>query len=192
MSWLKPEDAIEKYGSKLNYFEINKEIKDYPAIYYVGEKAADKIFEYNANLKNNGYDNADGTYKVRIGDHIAYRFEILKVLGQGVSGQVLECYDYRLKRNVAVKIFTNSVDYTDNALQEIQILQQLQALDKNNTLNILQMYENFVFRDHTCIVFELLAMNLYELLQKNNYQGTRICKKKNIFFFTFDTKFILR
>jgi dual specificity tyrosine-phosphorylation-regulated kinase 2/3/4 len=33
------------------------------------------------------------------------------------------------------------------------------------------MYENFVFREHTCIVFELLAMNLYELIQKNNYKG---------------------
>ena len=172
MSWVKPEEALEKFQSKLTYFEINKEIKDFPAIYYVGENSTGKNFEYDANQKNNGFDNPDGTYKVVLHDHIGYRFEIIKILGTGVSGQVLECYDHRFRRSVAIKVFSNTVDYTDNALQEIQILQQLQkSAEKKGYQNIIQMYENFVFREHTCIVFEVLAMNLYELLVKNNYKG---------------------
>lgn len=174
MAWIKPAEAIEKFGNKLSYYEINKEINEYTAIYYAGQKAVDKLHEFNANNPNFGYDNPDGTYKVVKNDHIAYRFEIIKVLGQGVSGQVLEVYDHRSKRAVALKVFTNSVDFTDNALQEVQMLQTLQQADKKDQFHLIQMYENFVFRDHQCIVFEILAMNLYELIQKNNYQGFSI------------------
>ena len=29
------------------------------------------------------YDDVEGFYKIQIGDHIAYRYEILEILGQG-------------------------------------------------------------------------------------------------------------
>lgn len=33
------------------------------------------------------------------------------------------------------------------------------------------MMDSFYFRDHLCIVFECLSLNLYEILQQNSYQG---------------------
>lgn len=33
------------------------------------------------------------------------------------------------------------------------------------------MLDSFYFRDHLCIVFECLSLNLYEILQQNSYQG---------------------
>ena len=38
-------------------------------------------------------------------------------------------------------------------------------------MNIIHMYEQFTFRNHICITFELLSMNLYELIKKNKFQG---------------------
>lgn len=33
------------------------------------------------------------------------------------------------------------------------------------------MLDFFVYRDHLCIVFELLSVSLYELLKENQFQG---------------------
>ena len=33
------------------------------------------------------------------------------------------------------------------------------------------MYEYFYFRNHLCISFELLSINLYEFIKNNNFQG---------------------
>ena len=33
------------------------------------------------------------------------------------------------------------------------------------------MHEFFYFRQHLCIAFELLSMNLYEFIKNNNFQG---------------------
>ena len=38
-------------------------------------------------------------------------------------------------------------------------------------MNIVHMLEHFNFRSHICITFELLSMNLYELIKKNKFQG---------------------
>ena len=33
------------------------------------------------------------------------------------------------------------------------------------------MKDTFVFRKHLCIVFELMSINLYELLKQNSFRG---------------------
>lgn len=35
----------------------------------------------------------------------------------------------------------------------------------------LHRFDYFVFRNHMCIIFELLHINLYELIKKNKFQG---------------------
>lgn len=37
-------------------------------------------------------------------DHIAYRYEVLEVMGQGAFGQVLKCRDHKTNEMVAIKI----------------------------------------------------------------------------------------
>ena len=40
-------------------------------------------------------------------DHIAYRYQLYEVIGKGAFGQVIKCYDHKLKRMVAIKMVKN-------------------------------------------------------------------------------------
>jgi len=73
-------------------------------IYFVGSNAKK---EPGKGDSNNGYDDATGSYIHVIHDHIAYRYEVLKLLGKGSFGQVVKAYDHRLNTYVAVKIVRN-------------------------------------------------------------------------------------
>jgi dual specificity protein kinase YAK1 len=44
-------------------------------------------------------------------------------------------------------------------------------MDPNGESPIVRMLDFFVFRDHLCIVFELLSASLYDLLKENQFQG---------------------
>jgi len=57
---------------------------------------------------------------------------------------------------------------------EIEILEILKKQDVNGNYNIIPMIESFTFREHKCITFKLLGMNLYELLKKNKFEGFRL------------------
>ena len=52
--------------------------------------------------------------------------------------------------------------------------------DRDNNMNLVHMLESFTFRNHVCMTFELLSMNLYELIKKNRFQVRTI---PNIYFF---------
>nr|KAF6452193.1 dual specificity tyrosine phosphorylation regulated kinase 4 [Molossus molossus] len=54
---------------------------------------------------------------------------------------------------------------------ELKILDVLRRKDKDNTYNVVHMKDFFYFRNHLCITFELLGINLYELMKKNSFQG---------------------
>lgn len=47
---------------------------------------------------NGGYDDADGSYIHVPRDHLAYRYEVLKIIGKGSFGQVARVYDHKLRR----------------------------------------------------------------------------------------------
>ena len=161
----------------LNYFigEFNNieeaEVLDYQTIYFTGTKNKIKPKLLGNNL---GYDDERGDYIVIIGDHIAYRYEILKILGKGSFGQVVECYDYKRQEKVALKIIKNKKRFHQQASIEIKLLQQLRENDIEGKYNVVKMKNYFIFRKHICITFELLSLNLYELLRQNNFEGLSI------------------
>lgn len=43
--------------------------------------------------------------------------------------------------------------------------------DPNDEHNILRMKESFMHKNHLCLVFELLSVNLYELVKQNHFKG---------------------
>jgi dual specificity tyrosine-phosphorylation-regulated kinase 2/3/4 len=51
-----------------------------------------------------------------------------------------------------------------------KILEHLKENDPNGTANIIHMSEYFYFRNHLCITFELLSINLYEFIKANKFQ----------------------
>jgi len=48
----------------------------------------------------------------------------------------------------------------------ICILEALKKQDKDNNMNLVHMLESFNFHNHVYMTFELLSMNLYELIKK--------------------------
>lgn len=46
---------------------------------------------------NFGFERNNGTYKVIVGDHIAYRYEVIREIDRGAFGQVIMCIDHKTK-----------------------------------------------------------------------------------------------
>ncbi|OMJ72590.1 hypothetical protein SteCoe_28921 [Stentor coeruleus] len=162
-----PKAAIAYFPNEFNKIE-QVEVQDYQFVYFLGCPNKIKPFlEGN----NNGYDDDRGDYIITLGDHVAYRYEIIKLLGKGSFGQVVECYDYKRQEKVALKIIKNKKRFHQQAAVEIKILQQLRENDIEGKYNVVKIKNYFIFRRHICITFELLSLNLYELLRQNNFEG---------------------
>jgi dual specificity tyrosine-phosphorylation-regulated kinase 2/3/4 len=60
-----------------------------------------------------------------MGDHLAYRYEVVDMLGKGSFGQVVRCIDHKTGGLVAIKIIRNKKRFHQQALVEVNILQKL-------------------------------------------------------------------
>ncbi|XP_076175650.1 dual specificity tyrosine-phosphorylation-regulated kinase 2 isoform X2 [Ptiloglossa arizonensis] len=164
-----PELVMKVYVDKLTPYE-HREIYNYPQIYFIGANAK-KRPGIIGRPNNNEYDNDQGSYVHVTHDHVAYRYEVLRVIGKGSFGQVVKAYDHKMHEHVALKMVRNEKRFHRQAQEEIRILRKLREQDKDDTMNIIHMFDSFTFRCHTCITFELLSINLYELIKKNKFQG---------------------
>ena len=178
-AWMNPEKVLGLYRNSLTPFERH-EILHYSKVYFIGSLVFDNKISGEFSMQSNyGYDDRDGSYNVVLHDHIAYRYEVLKVLGRGSFGQVVKAYDHKSKGFVALKIIRNDRRFLHQAKKEVKILEHLLLEDQNDTGNIVHIKNSFIFRSHMCIVFELMSLNLYELVKKNNFHGFRIQLVKN-------------
>uniref|UniRef100_H3DMZ8 dual-specificity kinase n=1 Tax=Tetraodon nigroviridis TaxID=99883 RepID=H3DMZ8_TETNG len=168
-AFVSPEQAMKQFMSKLSTFE-HHEVFSYPEIYFVGPNAKKRV-GIMGGANNGGYDDDQGSYIQVPHDHIAYRYEVLKVIGKGSFGQVVKAYDHKCQTHVALKMVRNEKRFHRQAAEEIRILEHLRKQDKDCSMNVIHMLENFTFRNHICMTFELLSMNLYELIKKNKFQG---------------------
>lgn len=163
-----PTQVMILYMNRLTPYE-HHEIFKYPQIYFIGANAKKRPGIVGPN--NSDYDNEQGSYIHTPHDHIAYRYEVLKIIGKGSFGQVVKAYDHKNHEHVALKMVRNEKRFHRQAQEEIRILSHLRKHDKDNSMNIIHMYDYFTFRNHMCITFELLYINLYELIKKNKFQG---------------------
>lgn len=163
---LTPAEALKYYGNRLTEYE-RIEVEEYPEIWYLGLDAC----KIHADPQNGGFDDDNGSYNKVLHDHISYRYEILEVIGKGSFGQVIRALDHKTNQHIAIKIIRNKKRFHHQALIEVNILDHLRNKDKDGTHNVIHMLESFCFRNHLCISFELMSLNLYELIKKNNYQG---------------------
>ncbi|KAK3351478.1 hypothetical protein B0H65DRAFT_123066 [Neurospora tetraspora] len=155
----------------LNIYERG-EIVDYKDVYFCGTQNAAKVVgNVQSDLPNFGYDDERGDYSIIIGDHLAYRYEIIDVLGKGSFGQVVRCIDHKTGVLVAVKIIRNKKRFHQQALVEVNILQKLREWDPKNKHSMVNFTHSFYFRGHLCISTELLDMNLYEFIKSNAFRG---------------------
>lgn len=166
------------YGDKLAPYEL-KEIYDYDQIYFCGNPSFRKTYSLDKPSNNFGFDDERGDYLVNNHDHLAYRYEIMDMLGKGSFGQVLQCKDHKTGKSVAVKLIRNKKRFHHQALVEVKILESLTKWDPDEQYNVIKMNESFYFRNHLCIAMELLSINLYELIKANSFAGftTRLIRR---------------
>lgn len=90
----------------------------------------DKIYTIGKIRRFNQYQIADkdGQYNIKVSEHLAYRYEIVKIIDKGAFGQVVKCIDYKdpNRKVVAAKLCKNKKFDVDNANVEINILKKLQ------------------------------------------------------------------
>lgn len=94
------------------------------------------------------------------------------MLGQGTFGQVAKCICQQTGEIVAVKVIKNQTAFYHQARVEVGVLQYLNKVsDPDDQHHLVRMHSFFVFKEHLCLVFELLNLNLYELIKQNQFRG---------------------
>lgn len=108
------------------------------------------------------------------------RYRVAGSLGSGTFGQVFECAvledvvgDYSdTGGKAAVKVIKNQAAYYHQARVEIGILQLLNTkVDPHDRYHIVRLKDFFMHKGHLCLVFELLGLNLYDLIRRNKFRG---------------------
>ena len=116
-------------------------------------------------------DDADGNYVPRADHVIADRYMVERKLGKGSFGVVVQAKDTVRNRQVAIKVIKNRRQFHKQALLELEILNELNKRDADDQKNIVRVYAFFDWKEHLCIVFELLDLNLYEVLKRTGLKG---------------------
>jgi len=154
------EIAKESCSNMLTAYEM-KEIENFPEIFYLGEMST-KIHP-RANIPiSNVFDDSSHHLKAVPSSHLAYRYEVQSVIGKGAFSQVLRCFDHKTKEYVAVKILINTDEVKEQGNFELSILKHLNSSPDSEFNCISHCLDSFEFRNHICIVFDVLGSNLYE------------------------------
>ena len=87
-----------------------------------------------------------------------------------------------------MKVVKNRTAYFNQSMMEVSVLdlvrkiptrcrfglistQLNKQMDKNDDHHLLRLKDTFIHRQHLCLVFELLSVNLYELIKQNQFRG---------------------
>ncbi|KAF3557147.1 hypothetical protein F2Q69_00015951 [Brassica cretica] len=126
---------------------------------------------------NDGFDNVNSDLILAVNDDFCssdsrHRYIVKDLLGHGTFGQVAKCWVPETNSFVAVKVIKNKPAYYQQALVEVSILTTLnKKYDPEDKHHIVRIYDYFLHQRHLCICFELLDMNLYELIKINQFRG---------------------
>ncbi|KAJ0234433.1 Dual specificity protein kinase YAK1 [Hirschfeldia incana] len=126
---------------------------------------------------NDGFDNVNSDLILAVNDDFCssdsrHRYIVKDLLGHGTFGQVAKCWVPETNTFVAVKVIKNKPAYYQQALVEVSILTTLnKKYDPEDKHHIVRIYDYFLHQRHLCICFELLDMNLYELIKINQFRG---------------------
>ncbi|XP_050441804.1 serine/threonine-protein kinase minibrain isoform X1 [Adelges cooleyi] len=123
---------------------------------------------------NDGHDDDNHDYIIRSGEKFLDRYEIMSLLGKGSFGQVVKARDEEEDCYVAIKIIKNKKPFLNQAQIEVRLLEMMNRADVDNKYYIVKLKRHFMWRNHLCLVFELLSYNLYDLIRNTNFKGVSL------------------
>ncbi|PVU90304.1 hypothetical protein BB559_004695 [Furculomyces boomerangus] len=129
-----------------------------------------KLENTNFNKKTHPCDDEDGHFIVVEGENFTNRFYIEKLLGQGTFGKVMKCYDRKNNKRVAIKVIRAIDKYREAAHIEIRVLKTLENFDPLNKYKCIRLNEWFDYKNHICMVFDLLGPSVFDFLKSNEFR----------------------
>ncbi|KAL7747643.1 U4/U6 small nuclear ribonucleoprotein prp4 [Sorochytrium milnesiophthora] len=112
------------------------------------------------------WDDSEGYYRVVIGEMLEQRYRVLSILGKGVFSTVVRAMDTQEHKEVAIKFIRHNETMYKAGVKELGILKRLMEADRGNKKHLIRLYRHFEHRNHLCLVFESLSMNLREVLKR--------------------------
>ncbi|WVR08517.1 hypothetical protein IAU60_005572 [Kwoniella sp. DSM 27419] len=116
------------------------------------------------------WDDAEGHYIIKPDDVIGGRYKIVRLLGQGTFGKVVEARHIETRQKVAIKVIRAVQKYRDASKIEIRVLETLKQNDPGNDNKCIHLEEYFDFRNHPCLVSELYGLSVFDFLKQNAFQ----------------------
>ncbi|XP_069370244.1 uncharacterized protein [Paralichthys olivaceus] len=105
--------------------------------------------------------------EVQVGDMLhssSTSYMVLDFKGEGCFGKIVDSLNLRTEKKMAVKILKDT-EFDEDIQQEVFILKVIGELDSGRN-NIIKFYEQFQHMEKTCLVFERLDMDLYDMVMK--------------------------
>ncbi|MCO5575848.1 hypothetical protein L7F22_029653 [Adiantum nelumboides] len=130
----------------------------------------------NKAVKERHKDNDDGRFNFTLGESLTARYKMVRKIGEGTFGQVLECWDRDAREAVAIKVIRSVKKYWAAAMTEIDVLFQI-GKEK------IGAWRWFEYQNHICIVFEKLGPSLFDFYKANDFHpftvnmARRICRQ---------------
>ncbi|KAI8887035.1 kinase-like protein [Backusella circina FSU 941] len=124
----------------------------------------------NSNNNTEPYDDINGHYVIRPNESLTPQYKIMRLLGQGTFGKVVECYDRVRRTYCAIKIIRAIPKYRDASKIEIRVLNALKQHDPLNLNKCIHLVEWFDHKNHICMVFELLGQSVFDFLKANQFK----------------------
>ena len=91
------------------------------------------------------------------------------MLGQGTFGKVVEAYDHQKRSSCAIKIIRAVQKYRDASRIELRVLSTLSMHDQHNINRCIHLRDCFDYRNHICIVTDLLGISVFDFLKSNEF-----------------------
>uniref|UniRef100_A0A3B3BIU0 dual-specificity kinase n=1 Tax=Oryzias melastigma TaxID=30732 RepID=A0A3B3BIU0_ORYME len=161
--------------------DLIKTYKHINEVYYAKKKrrhqqgqGEDSSHKKERKVFNDGYDDDNYDYIVKNGEKWMDRYEIDSLIGKGSFGQVVKAYDRVEQEWVAIKIIKNKKAFLNQAQIEVRLLELMNKHDTEMKYYIVHLKRHFMFRNHLCLVFEMLSYNLYDLLRNTNFRGVSL------------------
>ncbi|CAH8659135.1 unnamed protein product [Schistosoma rodhaini] len=153
-------------NSKPSTFDMFAEEFEVELHHAPGTMALGAMASENHALSDN-WDDAEGYYRVRIGEVLDKRYAVYGYTGHGVFSNVVRARDSaRGNLEVAIKIIRNNDVMHKSGLRELEVLKKLNDADPQDRFHCLRLYRHFFHKNHLCMVFELMSLNLREVLKK--------------------------